>query len=77
MFRRGACFVFFSVVFRLIFIIMQLIRSTGMVSSKRSFLDYRVSDNGRASALYNQKVMDGHPCQLFKTADGYLVRVFG
>lgn len=68
---------FFSVVFRLIFIIMQLIRSTGMVSSKRSFLDYRVSDNGRASALYNQKVMDGHPCQLFKTADGYLVRVFG
>lgn len=68
---------FFSVVFRLIFIIMQLIRSTGMVSSKRSFLDYRVSDNGRASALYNQKVMDGHPCQLFKTADGYVVRVFG
>lgn len=56
---------------------MQLIRSTGMVSSKRSFLDYKVSDNGRASALYNQKVMDGHPCQLFKTADGYLVRVFG
>ena len=72
-----ALFFFFSVVFRLIFIIMQLIRSTGMVSSKRSFLDYRVSDNGRASALYNQKVMDGHPCQLFKTADGYVVRVFG
>lgn len=70
------CF-FFSVVFRLIFVIMQLIRSTGMVSSKRSFLDYKVSDNGRASALFNQKVMDGHPCQLFKTADGYLVRVFG
>lgn len=70
------CF-FFRLFFHLIFIIMQLIRSTGMVSSKRSFLDYRVSDNGRASALYNQKVMDGHPCQLFKTADGYVVRVFG